>query len=896
MAIQPSAPHVSDGTSEIRGFGREGFRLSAAWEERDHLTLQSAHLPTSTACVAWERCVSCPRPPPSSSPHAAVVPLRSRRPRHRLAHPGGARLARKLDFIINPLGDTLSAAGRAPLRGEIPTYLPRCDLLVESRTPAAQSLQEEDKNPNHGTTLHTYHRSLLINTRTHARMAATMRSIRPRLSSAGAAANAARSYAAAEAEASGVSAITPRHSQVQAGSAAACCPGCDDARRRDEEDDDGRRGIDGPPARRMVRRLWELAVALQLNGTDEPTADYRRNARRQMILFRLGWKPRVPDAIAAPAVASDALLSLPPEVLDEILTRLNLRDAVRTSALSRAWRRRWESLPSLDIDIRCDPQDGQQALWTVDCVLPRCSGRVRRFRIWLEKLSARRLDDWLLFLSRRGGVEDLELSPEHPYKFFSLHSTIFSWHRLISIDLFACHIPPLPLDFVGFPDLKVLSLCNVKLQQNGEYQLEKIIGTSPLLEDLILSELYIGEDEDDLRLRALAGERKTSEARTPRAAKQIFAPDNRFGHVTTSGVAKSPCRAGVCGAAGPPRWPRAPARRPVDQPLHVPAAPTRLARQGRFEMGPWAPFSFFLLPSFSSTREQKVGCRRRRPYSGQIRPFLAGKSGGNRLRRSTRSTQGASARERWPPGQTRAPDRHRARARPAAPSDNLTFFSTRVMLSFPHQSTMEISRLEFAPRPSSSWLRRARSGTRSRVPVPPFSATVCLPPPPVATAKKTVVKPTTRRPQESGPTAAAPTSGCFPSKSAIRWPPSPPSLPASHRRLPSPRLLPPYPPPPLPALRRRMLPQIQTKQPPGARCPSLIAARRLRGSEQESGGLSSTSPDPHLVLTIRSRFEGHMLCTWRRQEFEPLPRRRANPGTLAVRANREEAGMHCLDL
>nr|CAB3494733.1 unnamed protein product [Digitaria exilis] len=67
---------------------------------------------------------------------------------------------------------------------------------------------QRHSHADHGTTLHTYHRSLLINTRTHARMAATMRSIRPRLSSAGAAANAARSYAAAEAEASGVSAIT----------------------------------------------------------------------------------------------------------------------------------------------------------------------------------------------------------------------------------------------------------------------------------------------------------------------------------------------------------------------------------------------------------------------------------------------------------------------------------------------------------------------------------------------------------------------------------------------------------------------------------------------------------------------------------------------------------------
>nr|CAB3457179.1 unnamed protein product [Digitaria exilis] len=214
-----------------------------------------------------------------------------------------------------------------------------------------------------------------------------------------------------------------------------------------------------------------------------------------MAPHRLRKKPPSPDATAtpAPAVASYPLLSLPPEVVDEILTRLSLRDAVRTSALSRAWRRRWESLPSIDIDIGY----GKQALWTVDCVLSRCSGRVRRFHTCLDELSTRRLDDWFLVLSRRGGVEDLDLRPDQPYKFLSLHSTIFSWRRLISIDLFACHIPPLPQDFVGFPDLKVLSLGKVKLQRNGEYQLQEIIETSPFLEKLTLSELYIGEDGDD---------------------------------------------------------------------------------------------------------------------------------------------------------------------------------------------------------------------------------------------------------------------------------------------------------------------------------------------------------------------------------------------------------------
>ncbi|CAL5088111.1 unnamed protein product [Urochloa decumbens] len=213
-----------------------------------------------------------------------------------------------------------------------------------------------------------------------------------------------------------------------------------------------------------------------------------------MAPYRPRKKLRIRNATAAPsaaAAASDALLSLPPEILDEILGRIDLCDAVRTSALSRAWRHRWESLPSLDIVIPY----GQQALWTVDCVLPRCSGRVRRFQAFLDdEFSARRLDEWLLVFSRYGGVQDLNLL-RNGNRFFSLHSSVFSWRRLVSLDLFTCHFPPLPPGFEGLPDLKVLSLCNVKLQQNGECQLEEIIETSPLLENLILSEVCIGGDD-----------------------------------------------------------------------------------------------------------------------------------------------------------------------------------------------------------------------------------------------------------------------------------------------------------------------------------------------------------------------------------------------------------------
>ena len=41
----------------------------------------------------------------------------------------------------------------------------------------------------------------------------------------------------------------------------------------------------------------------------------------------------------------------------------------------------------------------------------------------------------------------------------------------------------------------MLSLANVKFQQNGEYQLEEIIETSPLLEKLILCEICIEGDD-----------------------------------------------------------------------------------------------------------------------------------------------------------------------------------------------------------------------------------------------------------------------------------------------------------------------------------------------------------------------------------------------------------------
>jgi hypothetical protein len=65
-----------------------------------------------------------------------------------------------------------------------------------------------------------------------------------------------------------------------------------------------------------------------------------------------GRKPRLEagsESEAAAAVEPDLLTPLPLEVLDKILCRLHIYDIVRTSVLSRAWRRRWETLPTVNL-------------------------------------------------------------------------------------------------------------------------------------------------------------------------------------------------------------------------------------------------------------------------------------------------------------------------------------------------------------------------------------------------------------------------------------------------------------------------------------------------------------------------------------------------------------------
>ncbi|TVU05615.1 hypothetical protein EJB05_48784, partial [Eragrostis curvula] len=187
----------------------------------------------------------------------------------------------------------------------------------------------------------------------------------------------------------------------------------------------------------------------------------------------------------------DMLSSLPLEVLDNILSRLHIYAVVRTAVLSRAWRRRWESLPTVDLT-----RSGGIVADEVDALLLRRSAPIRNFRlVAYDSWYIDALHDWILYLSRNG-VENLFLRS----RLFDvrIHSSLFSCRQLVSLNLTSCRLPPAPQGFAGFPSLKILMLEDCAMSEHGGRELASLIGTSPLIEVLKLVRVQlIGDNPED---------------------------------------------------------------------------------------------------------------------------------------------------------------------------------------------------------------------------------------------------------------------------------------------------------------------------------------------------------------------------------------------------------------
>ncbi|GMY28486.1 F-box/FBD/LRR-repeat protein At1g13570-like [Fagus crenata] len=184
----------------------------------------------------------------------------------------------------------------------------------------------------------------------------------------------------------------------------------------------------------------------------------------------------------------DKISNLPGHVIDQILSRLSVREAVRTSLLSRKWRYKWATLPHLVFDNQCyllsSPDQTvhkNKLVNIVDHVLLLHNGPIYLFKLSHRDLQGiSDIDRWILHLTRRSVKEFvLEIWKGQRYK---MPSCLFSCQHLIHLELFNCLLKP-PLTFKGFKSLKSLDLQHVTLAQDV---FENLISSCPLLERLTL--------------------------------------------------------------------------------------------------------------------------------------------------------------------------------------------------------------------------------------------------------------------------------------------------------------------------------------------------------------------------------------------------------------------------
>lgn len=213
-------------------------------------------------------------------------------------------------------------------------------------------------------------------------------------------------------------------------------------------------------------------------------------------------------SIAEEGGLNDRITSLPKSVIDDILDRMPIRDAARTSILSRKWRYIFADCPYLVLNKeffreikrkRLSNQYNNDYVYIVDNILLHHFGPVLKFVLDLSELHWEKfvdVDKWLLFLSRKGVRElTLDNSTASAHK---LPSYIFAFPELTYLKMSNFEFTPPPASDVfnklthltlkdiifassdlKFPQLVLLDLRNCS-------GIHHLYVSAPLLQSLIL--------------------------------------------------------------------------------------------------------------------------------------------------------------------------------------------------------------------------------------------------------------------------------------------------------------------------------------------------------------------------------------------------------------------------
>ncbi|XP_071735695.1 F-box/FBD/LRR-repeat protein At1g13570-like [Rutidosis leptorrhynchoides] len=189
------------------------------------------------------------------------------------------------------------------------------------------------------------------------------------------------------------------------------------------------------------------------------------------------------------SLSSDRISSLPQNIIDTILTLIPIRDALRTSILSKKWRYSWMTMPKLVFDHNLVPVKPVGELMLkyrlVDVIfhvllMQNCPTFIM-FKLDINKLGMRtEFDQMILYLYRRTNVKDLIIDTLS--LFYTLPSSFFLLQGLESLRLKYCEFKP-PVTFNGFNKLKKMHINNVQVSAQV---LLHFLSNCPLLEDVVL--------------------------------------------------------------------------------------------------------------------------------------------------------------------------------------------------------------------------------------------------------------------------------------------------------------------------------------------------------------------------------------------------------------------------
>nr|GEW59911.1 hypothetical protein [Tanacetum cinerariifolium] len=212
----------------------------------------------------------------------------------------------------------------------------------------------------------------------------------------------------------------------------------------------------------------------------------------------------------------DVIITMPEEVITNILHCLPLQDAFQTSILSKDWKFKWTMMTQLVFDANFHEylevtKNENEYVWIISRLLLLLKGSITKFALYIPPengVDVKHINNWIIYLSKKGIKEftfqDWDGEP------LELTTHLFSCLELTHLELDNCELRPTS-EFNGFPNLlsldyntseklkqveiaklknlKVLSLDSCDIENMTETTISSIFqlaGSLPKLQELSL--------------------------------------------------------------------------------------------------------------------------------------------------------------------------------------------------------------------------------------------------------------------------------------------------------------------------------------------------------------------------------------------------------------------------